>query len=204
MWQHPQQCLLGAGRGCSNSFLPYFFSSQPPLSNLLGKKPYSGSVPPSFGFPTPCLSRAGLFTHLPAAVPTLLPGARMPPSFFWLYCEGLPAQGTLWRGYLTKSAGKRLKIQVAALKAFPLPVPFLSTDKVVTIMFVRYEFSLLKISCPLANRFRRTPCFFFSLVFLGFFLLFVCLLKALGKLYKWLPASSGSLLLVPSSSGVTS
>lgn len=136
--QHPQQLLLGAAQGCSNAFLPCFYSCQPPLSTLLGKKPCSGSVPPSFGWKHPVLSRAGLFTHLPAAVPTLLPGARLPPSFFWLYCEGLRARGTSWRGYLTKSAGKRLKIQVAALKAFPLPVPFLSTDKVVTIMFVRY------------------------------------------------------------------
>lgn len=144
---------------------PIFFLSSPLSQPFWEKSPTQARCHPHLCSLHPILSRAGLFTHLPAAVPSLLPGTRLPPSFFWLYCEGLHARGTSWRGYLTKSAGKRLKIQVAALKAFPLPVPFLSTDKVVTIMFVRYEFSLLKISCPLANRFRRTHIFCFSLWF---------------------------------------
>lgn len=147
----------------------FFFFPAPSLKPFGIKSPTQARCHPHLGSQHLVLSRAGLFTHLPAAVPSLLPGARLRPSSFWLYCEGLHARGTSWRGYLTKSAGKRLKIQVAALKAFPLPVPFLSTDKVVTIMFVQYEFSLLKISCPLANRFRRTRGFFLIPLVFGVF-----------------------------------
>lgn len=159
MGRHPRQRLLGAAQGCSNAF-PFLFFPAPSL-HPFGKKALLRLSATLFWVPN-TLFGAGLavypFTSSCALFATQGTAATL---FFWLYCEGLHARGTSWRGYLTKSAGKRLKIQVAALKAFPLPVPFLSTDKVATITFVRYEFSLLKISCPLANRFRRT-CIFVS------------------------------------------
>lgn len=119
-------------------FFPIFLFPSPFFQTRRGKKPRSGSVPASLGFPTPDLERGQAvypFTSGGALFATRGTAATL--FFFFalrLTVKGLRARGTP-RGYLTKSAGERLKIQVAALKTFP--VPFSSTDKVVTITFVR-------------------------------------------------------------------
>lgn len=86
-------------------FFPLFFFLPSPLSQThRGKSPDQAQCHPRLGSQHPVLSRTGLFTRLPAAVPALLPEARLPPSFFWLCLtvKGLCARGTP-RGYLTKS-----------------------------------------------------------------------------------------------------
>lgn len=66
-----------------------FFSFPAPLSQLFWEKnPTQALCHPHLGSQHPVLSRAGLFTHLPAAVPTLLPRARLPPFFFGFTVKG--------------------------------------------------------------------------------------------------------------------
>lgn len=167
---------------------PLFLLPSPLSQTHWGQSPDHTRCHPQWGPQHPVWSRAGLSTRSQRLCPLCYPRHGCCPGLWLcLTVKGLRARGTP-RAHLTKSAGQRLKPQVAALKAFPLPVPFLSTDKVVTVMFVPYEFSLVKISCPLADRFRRTRrCLFPSLLFW----FSVCL-----KPYEWLPASSaGSLKL---------
>lgn len=66
-------------------FFPIFpvFPLFLPLSNPLGTKPRSGSVPPS---PSPSLEQGWAVHPFTAAVPSLLPGARLPP---WLEAVSL-------------------------------------------------------------------------------------------------------------------